>query len=69
MTDDQIETQLKDLIHVERKTTTEILKLINVAVSRDLPLKRGFGSTFDWLTKGLAIRHRPRGDGCRVPRF
>ena len=53
MTDDQIETQLKDLIQVERKTTTEILKLINLAEGRDLPLKRGFGSTFDWLTKGL----------------
>ena len=53
MTDDQIETQLKDLIQVERRNTNEILKLINLAESRDLALKRGFSSTFDWLTTGL----------------
>ena len=53
MTDDQIETQLKGLIRIERKNTNEILKLINLAESRDLALKRGFSSTFDWLTTGL----------------
>ena len=53
MTDEQIETQLRDLLRAELKTTTEILRLINLAESRDLALKRGFGSTFDWLTKGL----------------
>jgi 5-methylcytosine-specific restriction endonuclease McrA len=53
MTNAELESKIRSLIKTERSITNQILRLINLAEDRRLPLERGFGSTFDWLTKGL----------------
>lgn len=51
VSDDEVEVRLQNLVSDERKRTSEILHLINLADQRRLYLHRGFGSLFDWLTK------------------
>ena len=53
MTDEQIEKQIAALIKHERHTTTQILNLISIAETRDIPLKRGYPSTYEWMIRGL----------------
>ena len=53
MTNLQLKTKLTELVTQERKLSNEILELIALARSRRAHLDFGYGSLFDWLTKGL----------------
>ncbi len=53
MSDDALEAKLKSLAANERRITSEIVTLIQMAEGRGLPLKRGYTSTLDWMIKGL----------------
>lgn len=53
MTHLEIERELRGLIVRERKITTDILKLINLAFERKTYLERGYPSMFEWLTKSF----------------
>jgi hypothetical protein len=52
VTAQQIETKMSLLVRSERKITNEVLQHINLADQKKHYLERGFGSLFDWLTKG-----------------
>lgn len=51
MTNELIEIRLEELVHEERRITSEILQLINIAEDRKLYVDHGFSSMFNWLTK------------------
>lgn len=53
MTNEEIESKLRLNIGEERRITTGILALINLAEDRKLHLLRGFSSLFDWLVRGF----------------
>lgn len=51
MTDQDITSNLRKLIENERKTTSEILCLINLVEDRKIYLARGYSSLCKWLVK------------------
>lgn len=53
MTNTELEARLMSLVKEERRITSQILELINLAAERKLYLDRGFETLFDWLTKGF----------------
>ncbi len=53
MTNQELESQLHQLVQDERRLTNEILALINLADQRKIYLERGYGSLFEWLTKAF----------------
>ncbi len=53
MTPYEVAEKLSVLIRTERKTTNEILALINLALEKRSYLELGFASMFDWLVKGF----------------
>ncbi len=53
MTNTELEQRLSETVANERRTTVELLNLINVAMQRRLYLERGFSSMFDWLVRGF----------------
>lgn len=52
-TNTELNSRLQHLVSSERKITQEILELINLVELRDLHLKMGFSSVFEYLTKYL----------------
>lgn len=58
MTNSEIESQLHRLVQQERKITSKILNLINLAEERKLPLHQGYPSTLDWLAKKFGYSER-----------
>jgi len=53
MDDYHLETKIKQLVQSERKITTEILHLLNLAQERKFFLRQAYSSLFDWMTRGL----------------
>lgn len=51
MTDAQLEAKLSETIQLDRRTTHEVLVLINEAQDRQLYAKRGFSTMKCWLVK------------------
>lgn len=52
MTNQEIQSKMVELVKRERRTTNEILELINLAFDQKLHLDLGFSSLFDWLVRG-----------------